>query len=62
MKNLARGFSKSLFLLTVVGCVVCFWAANGTNPPDAQAQDTKFDGYLADVLCATRGTALVELT
>jgi hypothetical protein len=58
MKNLARGFNKSLLLLTIVGLAACFWAANVTNPSDAQAQGAKYDGYLADVLCATRGTAL----
>ena len=58
MKNLAQGFSKNLILLTILGLVVCFWAGNVANPSNAQAQDAKYDGYLADVLCATRGTAL----
>jgi hypothetical protein len=58
VKNLAHGFTKSLLLLIIVGLVACFGVANVINPPDAQAQSSKYDGYLADVLCATRGTAL----
>jgi uncharacterized protein YejL (UPF0352 family) len=37
---------------------VAVWAANVINPSVAQAQATSYEGYLADVLCATRGTAL----
>ena len=58
MKSLAQGFGRGLLFMAILGLVMGSWAALVANPAFAQAQATKYEGYLADVLCATRGTAL----
>lgn len=44
--------------MTIVALVFGIFVATVACPSIAQAQATKYDGYLADVLCANRGTAL----
>ncbi|HTY26131.1 MAG TPA: hypothetical protein VMC85_23575 [Desulfomonilaceae bacterium] len=58
MKSLAHCVGRGLTFLTIAALVVGFWAVNVTYPAAAQAQETKYEGYLADALCAGRGTAL----
>ena len=58
MKSLAQGFGKGLLFMAILSLITGSLAALVANPALAQAQATKYDGYLADVLCATRGTAL----
>jgi len=56
MKSLAKGFGRGLLFMAILSLIIGSWAALVANPAFAQA--TKYEGYLADVLCATRGTAL----
>ena len=58
MKSLTQGFGRGLLFMAILSLVMGSWAALVANPAFAQAQATKYEGYLADVLCATRGTAL----
>ncbi len=58
MKSLTQGFGRGLLFMAILGLVMGSWAVLVANPAFAQAQGTKYEGYLADVLCATRGTAL----
>lgn len=58
MKGLARGFGRGLLFMAILSLIMGSLAALVANPAFAQAQATKYEGYLADVLCATRGTAL----
>ena len=58
MKSLTQGFGRGLLFMAILSLIMGSWAALVANPAFAQGQATKYDGYLADVLCATRGTAL----
>jgi len=57
MKNLAPRVGKGLLLTIVLSLSVGFWAVMVPCPAGAE-QTAKYYGILADVLCATRGTAL----
>ncbi len=58
MGSLAKGFGKSFVFTAILCLILAAWATSVINPSAVQAQTTSYDGYLADVLCATRGTAL----
>src|SRR5208283_1345828 len=58
MKSLTQGFGRGLLFMAILSLIMGSWTALVANPAFAQAQATKYEGYLADVLCATRGTAL----
>ncbi len=57
MKNRPESYRNSVLLFTIICMIVGIVAGTGTNAA-AEAQAAKYEGYLADVLCATRGTAL----
>jgi hypothetical protein len=58
MKSPVQGLCRGLLFMAILSLVMGSWGALVANPAFAQAQATKYEGYLADVLCATRGTAL----
>lgn len=57
MKNRSRNCGSSLVLLTILTMVAVISAGNMGNVA-AETQGTKYEGYLADALCAGKGTAL----
>jgi hypothetical protein len=58
MKCTERGITRS-FLLTIALCLVVGLGATMVGSAvSAEMKGMKYEGYLADVLCATRGTAL----
>ena len=58
MKSPSRRIYKDFLCIIGLTLVVAIGAAIISNPSAADMQATKYEGYLADVLCATRGTAL----
>jgi hypothetical protein len=58
MTRLFTGRRQIVFGLTIVGLAFAVWSAVAVMPASAEEQGTKYQGILADVLCATRGTAL----
>ena len=56
-KNRSMNCSNTFILLVILGLVVTVSALNLSQAP-AEAQSIKYEGYLADALCAGRGTAL----
>lgn len=58
MKNLVWRIRNGFAVAIILGLVVGFSATMAADPAAAEMQATKYEGYLADVLCATRGTAL----
>lgn len=58
MKSPVQGLCRGLLFMVILSLIMGSWGALVANPAFAQAQATKYEGYLADVLCATRGTAL----
>ena len=57
MKDLLVNRSNTIILLVIIGMVVAL-SVGDVCKAAAQTQATKFEGYLADALCAGRGTAL----
>ncbi|MGO8880106.1 MAG: hypothetical protein ACLPVO_06755 [Desulfomonilaceae bacterium] len=58
MRSLVQCISRGFLFTMILSVVVITWAADVKNHAFAQTQDTRYEGYVADVLCATRGTAL----
>jgi hypothetical protein len=57
MRNRSWNCCNTLMLLFMLGLVAAMLVANSGQAP-AEAQSMKYEGYLADALCAGRGTAL----
>ena len=58
MKSPSRGYTKGFLLAIALSLVVGLGATMVANPVTAEMKAMNHEGYLADVLCATRGTAL----
>jgi hypothetical protein len=58
MKNPARSLIKHFPLMIVLCLVLGAFAVAAAIPAEAEMQAMKYEGFLADVLCADRGTAL----
>jgi hypothetical protein len=58
MGNAARKLVNSFLFAAVVALTIGLCTTSVFQPADARAEAMSYDGYLADVLCATRGTAL----
>jgi hypothetical protein len=58
MKSPVRVLFRGIVLATALSLVVSLGAILVASPVYAEMQAAKQEGYLADVLCATRGTAL----
>jgi hypothetical protein len=58
MKNPPTSLIKDFPLMIVLCLIVGALAVAAAIPADAEMQAMKYDGYLADVLCAERGIAL----
>jgi hypothetical protein len=58
MARLFTGRREIVFALAIIALAFAIWSAVAIKPASAEEQVTKYQGILADVLCATRGTAL----
>ncbi len=58
MKSTERGITRSFVLTIALFLVVGLGTTMAVSSASAEMQGMNYEGYLADVLCATRGTAL----